>query len=161
MTPIALITTAYTVAFISFWHSFQPKVGDMPLNLKCKLFTVVPVDCEEVNVKLREIEELLDILGKKHPKEMGAFSRFLKEVIDNKTLTTREKELIAVALGIAQGCEWCIALHTHKALEAGAKPEELIEAGLVAVLMAGGPALMHLIPLMKAIENFQKGAEKD
>ena len=119
------------------------------------------MDCEEVNVKLREIEELLDKLGKEHPKEISAFSRFLRETLDNKALTTREKELIALALGISAGCEWCIYLHTQKALEAGAKPEELIEAGLVAVLMAGGPALMHLIPLMKAIENFQKGAEKD
>ena len=110
----------------------------------------------EVEVKLKEIEELLDRLGKEHPKEIAAFSRFLRETLDNKALTTREKELIALALGIAQGCEWCIYLHTQKALEAGAKPEELIEAGLVAVLMAGGPALMHLIPLMKAIEKFKK-----
>jgi len=115
------------------------------------------MDYDEVNVKLKEIEELLDRLGKEHPKEISAFSRFLRETLDNKALTTREKELIALALGIAQGCEWCIYLHTNKALEAGAKPEELIEAGLVAVLMAGGPALMHLIPLMKAIENFGKG----
>ena len=110
----------------------------------------------DVEVKLKEIEELLDRLGKEHPKEIAAFSRFLRETLDTKALTTREKELIALALGIAAGCEWCIYLHTHKALDAGAKPEELIEAGLVAVLMAGGPALMHLIPLMKAIEKFKK-----
>ena len=114
------------------------------------------MDYDDVNVKLMEINELLQKLGKEHPKEMAAFSRFLKEVVETKSLTTREKELIAVALGIAQGCEWCITLHTQKALEAGAKPEELMEAGLVAVLMAGGPALMHLIPLTKAIEAFKK-----
>ncbi len=110
----------------------------------------------DVEVKLKEIEELLDRLGKEHPKEIAAFSRFLRETLDTKALTTREKELIALALGIAAGCEWCIYLHTQKALDAGAKPEELIEAGLVAVLMAGGPALMHLIPLVKAIEKFKK-----
>jgi len=110
----------------------------------------------DVMVKLKETEELLDKLGKEHPKEIAAFSRFLRETLDNKALTTREKELIALALGISAGCEWCIYLHTQKALEAGAKPEELLEAGLVAVLMAGGPALMHLIPLTKAIEAFRK-----
>ncbi|WP_209475641.1 carboxymuconolactone decarboxylase family protein [Thermococcus stetteri] len=115
----------------------------------------------DVMVKLKEIEELLDKLGKEHPKEISAFSRFLRETLDNKALTTREKELIALALGIAAGCERCIYLHTQKALEAGAKPEELIEAGLVAVLMAGGPALMHLIPLVKAIESFQKEHGKE
>ncbi len=114
------------------------------------------MDYDEVNQKLKEIEEVLNTLGKEHPKEMASFSRFLREVTETKALTTREKELIALALGIAAGCEWCIYLHTRKAIEAGAKPEELIEAGLVAVLMAGGPALMHLIPLMKAIEAFKK-----
>ncbi len=116
---------------------------------------------EDVMMKLEEIEALLEKLGKEHPKEISAFSRFLRETLDNKALTTREKELIALALGISAGCEWCIYLHTRKALEAGAKPEELMEAGLVAVLMAGGPALMHLIPLTKAIEAFRKGHEKD
>ncbi|WP_175059346.1 carboxymuconolactone decarboxylase family protein [Thermococcus sp. 2319x1] len=114
------------------------------------------MECEDVQTKLKEIEELLQTLGKQHPKEISAFSRFLREVAETKALTTREKELIALALGIAAGCEWCIYLHTQKALEAGAKKEELIEAGLVAVLMAGGPALMHLIPLMRAIEAFEK-----
>jgi len=117
---------------------------------------VITVENKDVIVKIKEIEELLDRLGKQHPKEISAFSRFLRETLDNKALTTREKELIAVALGIAAGCEWCIYLHTQKALEAGAKKEELIEAGLVAVLMGGGPSLMHLIPLMKAIETFEK-----
>ena len=118
------------------------------------------MDYDDVNVKLKEIEELLDRLGKQHPKEISAFSRFLRETLDNKALTTREKELIALALGISAGCEWCIYLHAQKALEAGAKPEELLEAGLVAVLMAGGPALMHLIPLTKAIEAFKKEHEE-
>ncbi|WP_456396608.1 carboxymuconolactone decarboxylase family protein [Thermococcus sp.] len=117
---------------------------------------MVPLEYDEVEVKIREIEELLERLGKQHPKEISAFSRFLRETLDNKALTTREKELIAVALGIAAGCEWCIYLHTQKALAAGATKEELVEAGLVAVLMGGGPSLMHLIPLMKAIEAFEK-----
>ncbi|WP_297475837.1 carboxymuconolactone decarboxylase family protein [Thermococcus sp.] len=122
---------------------------------------MVSVKNSDVDVKLEEIEALLEKLGKEHPKEISAFSRFLRETLDNKALTTREKELIALALGISAGCEWCIYLHTQKALEAGAKPEELMEAGLVAVLMAGGPALMHLIPLTKAIEAFRKEHEKE
>ncbi len=122
---------------------------------------VIDVESDDVKVKLSEIEELLNRLGKQHPKEISAFSRFLRETLDNKALTTREKELIALALGISAGCEWCIYLHTQKALAAGATKDELIEAGLVAVLMAGGPALMHLIPLMKAIEAFEKEHGKE
>jgi len=105
---------------------------------------------------LNEISMYLEKLGKDYPQETGAFMSFLRRTIQEKALDTKTKELIALALGIAAGCEWCIVLHTKNALEAGAKPEELIEAGYVAVLMAGGPALMHLIPLMQSIEKFQK-----
>ncbi len=106
--------------------------------------------------KLKEIEELLNELSKKYPQQTGSFMSFLRRVIAEKALDTKTKELISLALGIATGCEWCIALHTKNALDAGANPDELIEAGFVAVLMAGGPALMHLIPLIKSIEKFQK-----
>ncbi len=106
--------------------------------------------------KLKEIEKLLNELSEKYPKETGSFMTFLRRVISEKALDTKTKELISVALGIATGCEWCIVLHTKSALEAGATPDELVEAGFVAVLMAGGPALMHLIPLMKSIEKFGK-----
>ena len=106
--------------------------------------------------KIEEIENLLHELSKKYPKETGSFINFLHRVISEKALDTKTKELISLALGIATGCEWCIALHTKNALEAGATEDELIEAGFVAVLMAGGPALMHLIPLMEAIAKFEK-----
>ncbi len=105
---------------------------------------------------LKEIEEYLEKLGKDYPQETGAFMSFLRRTIKEKALDTKTKELIALALGIAAGCEWCIVLHTKNAFDAGAKPQELIEAGYVAVMMAGGPALMHLIPLMKSIEKFQR-----
>ena len=106
--------------------------------------------------KIKEIENLLEKLSERYPKETGSFMSFLRRVISEKALDTKTKELISLALGIATGCEWCIALHTKNALDAGASEDELIEAGFVAVLMAGGPALMHLIPLMKSIEKFRK-----
>ena len=37
------------------------------------------------------------------------------------------------------------------ALQSGATEDEILEAGMVAVLMYGSPALMHMIPLKKAI----------
>jgi len=114
---------------------------------------VIKMDPQET---IKEIGEYLEKLSKDYPQETGAFMAFLRRTIQEKALDVKTKELIALALGIATGCEWCIVLHTKNALDAGATPEELIEAGFVAVLMAGGPALMHLIPLMKAIEEFKK-----
>ncbi|NPA75401.1 MAG: carboxymuconolactone decarboxylase family protein [Euryarchaeota archaeon] len=111
---------------------------------------------ENSQEKLEEIEKYLKALSEKYPQETGSFMSFLRRVISEKALDTKTKELIAMALGIATGCEWCIVFHTKNALQAGATPDELIEAGFVAVMMAGGPALMHLIPLMKAIEDFKQ-----
>lgn len=35
-----------------------------------------------------------------------------------------------------------------------AKRDELIEAGFLAVLMHGGPAMMYMTPLLKALDEF-------
>ncbi len=105
--------------------------------------------------RLQEIESLLRSLMNKYPEEVRAFLHFLNTVVKEKGLSVKEKELIALALGIATGCEWCITLHTKKALEAGATEEQIIEAAFVAVLMAGGPALMHMIPLMRVVREFK------
>lgn len=79
----------------------------------------------------------------------GLFSRTMAE----GALTVREKELIALGIGVAKQCEPCIILHTKKCLEAGATPEEIIEAAGVAVLMDGGPSYTHLPIVLEALEE--------
>lgn len=58
-------------------------------------------------------------------------------------LTTRTKELIALALGVAEGCDGCIASHAQAAARAGATREEAAEAIGVTFLMKGGPATIY------------------
>jgi len=69
------------------------------------------------------------------------------------SLAVREKELIAMAVGLAQGCTECIYLHTEGALKAGATREQVVEAAGVAVLMAGGPAFVHLPAVLEALDQ--------
>jgi alkylhydroperoxidase/carboxymuconolactone decarboxylase family protein YurZ len=38
----------------------------------------------------------------------------------------------------------------------GATPDEVMEAASVAILMAGGPGMAHVIEVMKAIEAFSE-----
>jgi AhpD family alkylhydroperoxidase len=68
-------------------------------------------------------------------------------------LSQREKELIAAAVGLAQGCTGCIHIHTAEALKAGATREQVIEAAGVAVMMAGGPAFVHLPEVLRALSS--------
>ena len=57
-----------------------------------------------------------------------------------------------IAASILKGCERCISYHVRSAIAAGATPDEMIEAGFVAVIMDGGPSLAHLGVLLDAIE---------
>ena len=85
--------------------------------------------------------------------EIGrAFGGLHVAAIKPGSLAVREKELIAMAVGLAQGCEECIHLHTEGALKAGATREQVVEAAGVAVLMAGGPAFVHLPMVLESLD---------
>ena len=58
-------------------------------------------------------------------------------------LDVRTKELIALAIGVVEGCDGCIASHAQAAARAGATKQEAAEAIGVTFLMKGGPATIH------------------
>jgi AhpD family alkylhydroperoxidase len=58
-------------------------------------------------------------------------------------LDTRTKELIALAIGVSEECDGCIASHARGAAVAGATKEEAAEAIGVTFLMNGGPATIY------------------
>jgi AhpD family alkylhydroperoxidase len=104
----------------------------------------------------RDVEETLkkQLAVAKEPAR--AFINLYNAATKPGKLDTKIKELIAVALGLMAKCEWCIAYHTKKALEAGATPDEIREAAWVAVLMCGGPCFTCLRILEEALEEFTK-----
>jgi len=104
--------------------------------------------------KLLEIKELIGKLQKDVPHQIEAFSKFMTATEKPTVLEIKQTELINVALAISAQCEWCIALHVKGAIDAGATKEEILEAAMQAVLMHGGPALMYMIPVENAIEEF-------
>lgn len=106
--------------------------------------------------KLQEIKGLLTKLQKDIPDQIGAFNKFMMATEKSSALDIKHAQLINVALAISAQCEWCIALHVKGAIDAGATKEEIIEAAMQAVLMHGGPALMYMIPVENAIEEFSK-----
>lgn len=58
-------------------------------------------------------------------------------------LDTKTKELIAVAIGVVEQCDGCIASHSRGAVKAGATKQEAAEAIGVTFLMNGGPATIY------------------
>lgn len=82
---------------------------------------------------------------------MGMFGKIMGE----GSLSVKQKELIALAIGVASSCTPCIRLHVQKCKAAGATKEEMIEAASVAVMMAGGPAFTHIPEVIDAIEALE------
>jgi AhpD family alkylhydroperoxidase len=108
----------------------------------------------EMAEMLNEVNGRIGRLKVKYPKEINAFINFMESAESGPGLSAREKELINVGIAVATQCQWCIAVHVKHAVAAGATREQLAEAGFMAVLMHGGPALMHLVPLFKALDEF-------
>jgi AhpD family alkylhydroperoxidase len=89
---------------------------------------------------------------------LKGFSALHQAAIKPGTLSVLEKELIALAIGLAVRCENCIYVHVQAALNAGATREQILEAAGVAVLMQGGPTYTYLPRVLEALEALGHGA---
>ncbi|AFZ45851.1 alkylhydroperoxidase like protein, AhpD family [Halothece sp. PCC 7418] len=105
--------------------------------------------------QLTQIKQYIGQFSNAQPEVAKAFSSLHKEASTPNQLDEKNKELIALAIAVAIRCDDCIAFHTHDALNAGASKDEIMEAVSVAVLMGGGPAMMYMTHVMRAIEDFE------
>ena len=110
---------------------------------------------------LHEVDLLIENLRKSYPSETNSFLAFKAKAEAGPALSRREKELINVGLSVAAQCSWCISLHVKGALEAGATRDEIMEAGFMAVVMHGGPALMYLIEVTRELDSSLPGTSPD
>jgi AhpD family alkylhydroperoxidase len=101
-----------------------------------------------------DLETGLAQLGRELPGQMGGFARLHRKATAEGALSSSVKEMMALAISIAEGCEGCIAYHVHAAVEAGASRDELLETIGVAILMAGGPGSIYAVHALDAVEQF-------
>ncbi|KPK46702.1 MAG: alkylhydroperoxidase [Dehalococcoidia bacterium SM23_28_2] len=106
-----------------------------------------------------EYREHLHVLARKLAKQIpGPISRIgqlHRDSVADGALSTKVKELMAMAIAIAIQCDGCISHHAYDALRAGATTQEIAEAIGVAVLMGGGPAVVYGSEALEAVEQFQ------
>jgi alkylhydroperoxidase/carboxymuconolactone decarboxylase family protein len=98
-------------------------------------------------------------------KQFGQIGRHAKALADdffkyyaNATgtdgaLSKREKALIALAVSHAQKCPYCIDAYTTQCLEAGANPEQMMEAVHVAAVMLAGITLVHSVQMQNHLNK--------
>jgi len=103
--------------------------------------------------QLQRAHNWMKEFGEHSPDSMKSFQNLMGAVEKERVLSAKTKELMAIAISITQQCEWCIAFHVNNALEEGATEEEVMEAAWVAVLMGGGPALMHAGLVLEALDE--------
>jgi AhpD family alkylhydroperoxidase len=80
------------------------------------------------------------------------FHGLFQAVMKDGALSLREKELVALGIGVALRCDPCVFAHVQKAREAGASREQIVETAGVAVMMQGGPAYTYLPKVVAALD---------
>jgi len=95
-------------------------------------------------------KEVLDELSPLHrelrrsiPEVYKGFAELHRASFADGVLDVSTKELIALAIGVVEGCDGCIASHAQAAVRAGATRQQAAEAIGVTFLMKGGPATIH------------------
>lgn len=107
----------------------------------------------EGNVNLNSINARLAGLYKADRQTMTAFKGLADASTRPGKLAASIKELTAVAIAVAKGCDDCIVYHTAAARKHGATRDELVEMLAVAIEMAGGPGAVYAA---KALETFDE-----
>jgi AhpD family alkylhydroperoxidase len=122
-------------------------------------------DPDDAGVDGRGHQALLDELAPQHrdlrkaiPDVYRAFGELSKAALGPGAVDAAIKELVAVAIGVVDGCDGCIASHARAAVRAGATREQAAETLGVAILMKGGPATIYGARAYRAFEEFAAAA---
>lgn len=99
----------------------------------------------------RDRERIAQVL----PEPNQMFIKLLASIRKQRVLPTKVKELIALGISVAIGCETCIITHTRAAMRYGATPEEIAEAISVALFMRGGQAYAYIPIALNAAEELK------
>ncbi len=99
---------------------------------------------------IQNINESLTPFRKSQSQAMQGFGQLAKAAMAEGTISAKNKELIALAIGITQHCSGCVAFHVKALLKLGCTREELEEMLTICVYMGGGPALMYSAEALKA-----------
>ena len=94
------------------------------------------------------------------PDAMAGFSSLAKGAMKAGALSAEQKELIALAIGVAGHCDGCIGFHAKALVRMGVPREQVIEALAVAVYMGGGPSLMYAADAIHAFDEFRAEAAR-
>ena len=95
-------------------------------------------------------------LFKAAPDTMRAYRGLMEAASKDGALDAKTKELMALAIGIAQRCDGCIVFHVRAAHRHGASREEVAETIGVAIELGGGPSAVYGAEALAAYDQFSE-----
>jgi len=88
------------------------------------------------------------------PDVMTGYGAMSRAAMAEGALSTRMKELIALAIAITRECDGCIAAHARGAARRGATVAEVTEMIGVTITMNGGPGMVWGPRALAAFHEF-------
>lgn len=88
------------------------------------------------------------------PDQMKGFSALARAALEPKALSSKTKELIALAISVATRCDGCVGFHAEAAVKQGATREEVLETMGMAIYMGAGPSVMYAAQALEAYDQF-------
>ncbi|MCY0091765.1 MULTISPECIES: carboxymuconolactone decarboxylase family protein [Bacillus amyloliquefaciens group] len=91
--------------------------------------------------------------GKLNEEAFRAFVNFDHKALAQGKLSSKLKELIAVAVAHVTGCPYCIDIHVNQIKKQKATKEEMAEAIMVATALKAGSAMAHGVNALNAYDG--------
>jgi len=92
------------------------------------------------------------------PETWEGFGHLHKQAVAEGEVPAHIKELVALAIGVVEHCDGCVAYHARAAVQQGATREEAAEILGVTLLMGGGPASVWAPRALDAFDEFAAAA---
>lgn len=103
-----------------------------------------------------DLAGLMQQVGKGVPDVAKQFAGLDRAVSVDGALSCKQKELMALAIGIAIRCDGCIAFHAKAAVKYGATRDEILETIGLSIYMGGGPAYVYGAQALEAFDTFSQ-----
>lgn len=100
-----------------------------------------------------DVAKGLGSMRKEIPETIQGFNALAKAALSPGVLSALDKELIALAIGVASRCDACIGFHVKALIRLGVSRAQLMETLAVCTYMGGGPTLMYAAEAVRAYEE--------
>ncbi|QSZ67577.1 carboxymuconolactone decarboxylase family protein [Methanofollis aquaemaris] len=109
----------------------------------------------EIRDYLSQVQQTNTEIAEFDPEVWDTFLPMVRSISKAGAIPAKYKEIMMIALAVADHCPFCIAMHVKIAINAGATRQEIMEGALTAVPMGGGPAMAYMRYVIDACNEFE------